>query len=170
MIHGIIKIQKCHKGFSLIELIISLAIIGLVGLLVSQFFLTGIKLYSITSANIETQRDARVILDVIIKYLRQATSESIELTNKAAQPPYSYISFTTIAGKSFQFYQVGNKLYLACDGSTRVLSQNLYSLTFAFSQFTDLSNVYISLSTKKKTYSGQSSVIQLTEEKVRIMN
>lgn len=150
---------------------VSIAIIGLIGLFASKFFLTGTKLYFTTTAKIETQRDARVILDVIIKYLRQAKSDSIKLDNFSAnQPPYSRISFDTIADKSFAFYQMGNKLYLKHNGSTKVLSQNLYSLTFTFSQFTDLSKVYVSLTTKKKTYSGQSSSIQLAEEQVRIMN
>src|SRR5947207_13439338 len=102
---------KSDRGFTLTEAMLVVAILGIVFALGPQLLTQVTRYYYVHNAKIEIQRDARGALDTMNRFLRQATSAGITISQVTGQPPYSQITFTTEGGVRMQFYQLGNKLY-----------------------------------------------------------
>lgn len=65
--------MKMKKGFTLIEVIISLALIGIIGLMVSSLFSFSLKNYSIGVEQRDEQFDIRLAADIIADEVKTAS-------------------------------------------------------------------------------------------------
>lgn len=165
------------KGVTLTELMISVAIMGLLVSIVGTFMVKGVSFFRLSRARGEIQRDARVSVDLINRNLRQGQALTVNLTRyNSDQPPLSMIEFTHINGTSFRFYQLGDKFYMATMPSGEVtwrekkMADNLRNLAFTYPQSDDSNIVSTSLCFEKATYRGETKALQLSVEKIRIMN
>lgn len=150
------------------------------GLLISvggAFLIGGIKFYRLTMAKGEIQRDARRVIDLLSRNLRQGFSTTVTVSRyNTSQPPCSLIQFSHIDGNDYRFYQMNDKLYmgLRVTGTTnwndRQLADNLRTLFFAYPRIDDAGIISVSMCFEKSTYQGASKTLQLSVEKVRIMN
>ena len=124
-------------------------------------------------ARTEVQRDARAALAMINRSLRQGKASTIRVASLSGQPPYSRIEFSKVTGastsKTMAFYQQGKTLYMV-DTTTYPVCQNVRYIAFAYPRTDDASIVSVSLTTEKETYEGGAKTLQLSVEKVRIMN
>ncbi len=145
------------------------AILGVIALVGPNLFTQIYRFYRLHSAKVEIQRDARVALDLIDRFLRQAQSSTVVVDQVTGQPPYSRISFTTTQGQNMLFYQQGATLYQVAQ-STTVISQNLYYLAFTYPRSDDPTILSIAMTMQKSTYQGAFKVLQLSIEKVRVMD
>lgn len=75
------------QGFSLIELLIVVAILGAVTGALALMFTTGRSAFLSTDASIQVQQEARRALDVMGKELRQANNIDTELTVQNGDTP-----------------------------------------------------------------------------------
>lgn len=167
----IARLIRTSNGFSVPELLVTMTIISFVAIVTVQFFTSGMKWYNLTMAKMTIQRDARTTLDILNRNLRQAVSSTVVIDEfDANQPPYSQIQFDTIRGRSYTFYQKGNKLYLSFDGTTKILTDTLRYIAFSYPRTDDLTILSTSLTLEKASYSGQTKALQLSIEKVRMMN
>lgn len=157
------------RGVTLIELLIVVAIVGGIAVVVPPLVTQLVRFYALHNAKIEIQRDARACLDLINRFLRQAQSSTVVINQAAGQPPYSQIQFTTIQGQSMTFYQNGTTLYQVAQ-STTAISQNLYYIAFTYPRTDNPTIVSVSLTMQKATYQGGYKALNLSIEKVRVMD
>jgi prepilin-type N-terminal cleavage/methylation domain-containing protein len=167
-----IRSKKNINGFSLSELMIVVAIIGIIASIAPRFLVSMTRFIKINTARTEITRYARTTLELINRKLRQAVSTSVTLSREnASQPPYSKLTFTTIDGDTFQYYQLGNSLYsIVNGGAARKLSEALRLISFSYPRSDDDTIISVSVTFEKGTYESKTKAIQMAIEKVRIMN
>ncbi len=158
------------RGMTLVELTIAVAILGILTTLGPQLILSINRIFFLNRAKIETQRDLRATHSLINRFLRQASENSITIDKATRQPPYSRITFTKIQGDVIKFYQSNNKLIISENGTERTLAANLRYIAFSFPKSDDLSIVAVSMTMENKTYEGLTKTLQMSTEKVRVMN
>ncbi|MFC1521398.1 PilW family protein [Elusimicrobiota bacterium] len=162
---------KNYSGVSLVELMVAVAVIGIISGMASAYLIQTVRFYRLNKAKIEIQRDARTYLSLINRYLRQAQANSIVISNEANQPPHSKLSFTTIGGTAYTFYQEGQELNMTIGTmAPKTVSENLRYVAFTLPRTDDFTIVSISMTFEKTTYQGASKALQLSIEKVRVMN
>ena len=92
------------------------------------------------------------------------------------QPPFSKIEFTKIDGQRLRFYQYKNNFHMGrYDVSGAVwrdnkIATNLRNIYFSYPRLDDDSIISVSVCFEMATYEGASKALQLSVEKVRIMN
>ena len=165
MVKGPLK----RSGFTLTEMMLVVAILGLVALSGPTLMTQIIRFYQLHNAKIEIQRDARVGLDIINRFLRQALSYTVTVDQITGQPPHSRISFTTVDGRDMIFYQQGLTLFQVAD-STTAISNNLRYIAFTYPRSDDPSIISVAMTMEKATFQGSFKALELSIEKVRIMN
>ena len=158
------------KGVTLTELMITVAIIGIMASVGGTVFTKINEFFLLNQSRTEVQRDSRLILSLVNRNLRQASSNSIVISKQTGQPPYSRIRFVTQAGTEMSFYQSNNNLIMTSGTMTKTLSTNLRYIAFSLPMSDDMTIVSISLTMEKLTYRGMTKAMHLAVEKVRVMN
>ena len=159
-----------RRGYTLTEMLIAVAIVGIVASLGGVLMVRLQTFYLNTVARNDIQRDARNALDFLNRQLRQAVSTTIVIDTPSNQGYCSRISFTSIDGRSMMFYQSGNQLISVIDTTQSVLSKNLYYLAFSFPYSSNPTIINVSMTMSKNVQLGQKSVLQMSIQKVRVMN
>ncbi|HAM35285.1 MAG TPA: hypothetical protein DEB40_11530 [Elusimicrobia bacterium] len=158
-------------GYTLSELMIVVAILGALSSVGPILLLNLNNFYLTTTARSEVQRDARVALDNINRFLRQGVASSITIDTPASNGgPYSRIRFLHVDNRAIQFYQNGNRLIRSINGNESTISGNLLYVAFSYPRSDDPSIVSVSMTMGKNVQLGQRKVLELTIQKVRIMN
>jgi prepilin-type N-terminal cleavage/methylation domain-containing protein len=160
---------RSQRGFTFAEMIVVMTMVVVLALVAPRLFSQMVRFYQFHNAKIEVQRDARVSLDVVNRFLRQAVQNSVVIDQAAGQPPYSRITFQLPSTETIEFYQKGNQLFQV-GLSTSVLSQNLQGLAFTYPRSNDPSIISVSLTMTKETFQNSSSALEVAVEKVRVMN
>ena len=158
------------KGYTLIEIMIVVAIMSVVTALVSPLLTNMTSFWRLTQARTLIQRDARVSMDLMNRAIRQAQSSTIVLSNYPNQPPYSEISFTDVKGNFVSFYQEGNYLYEKFNTTVSMMTKNLEFVSFTFPDSSDPGILSVAMTTQKSTYLGRSKALELSIAEVRVMN
>ncbi|HBU68781.1 MAG TPA: hypothetical protein DEE98_00175 [Elusimicrobia bacterium] len=165
------------RGVTLVELLISVAILGILSSVIGTFMINGLKFSRLATAKGEIQRDARVCIDLMNRTLRQGQADTVTITRyNSSHPPCSMVEFTHINGKAYRFYQINDKFFMARkdEGSSvwheNKVADNLRNLIFTYPRLDDNSILSVSLCFEKATYEGAAKTLQLSVEKVRIMN
>ena len=158
-----------QSGFSLMEAMMVVAIVGLVAFAGPKIMIQVINFYQLHQAKIEIQRDARACLDLINRFLRQAKSSTVVVDQITNQPPYSRVTFTTVQGQSMSFYQSGATLYQGAQ-STTAISKNLQYIAFTYPRTDDPTIMSVAITMEKATYEGGYKALELSIQKVRIMD
>ena len=156
-------------GFSLAEAMMVIAILGITFSLGPTLLTHVMRFYYLHNAKVEIQRDAREGLDLINRFLRQGISSTITIDQLTGQPPYSRITFTTMAGQQMLYYQKGTSLYQVAQ-STTMISQNLRYIAFTYPRSDDPTIISVAMTMEKATYLGGTKALELSVEKVRVMN
>jgi uncharacterized protein (TIGR02599 family) len=159
-----------QRGFTLIEAMISVTILGIVFSLGPSLLKNMTRFSRLSTARIETQRNARDALNQINQSLRQASAGSIVISNEASQSPFSSISFTTVDGRAMKFYQQSDDLKFVQAGSTVAVADGLRYIAFSYPRTDNFKIVSVSVTFEKATYEGGAKALQMAIEKVRIMN
>ena len=169
------KFNKRKPGYTLMELMVVVAIMGVVLLASPQIFKNAFRFVRLSFARAEIQKNARGSLSNINRELRQAQASSIVIDQVAGMPPHSRITFTRYipdgGTRQVSYYQNGRKLYLSINGSTgKMIADKLKYIAFSYPKTDDSSIISVSLTFEKETYEGASKALQMAVEKVRIMN
>lgn len=164
--------QTIHiKGMTLTEIMMTVAILGVILAGLTTFLTNYTRFQRLNNARIEIQRSARYSLDLMNRNIRQAQASSVIVDSAASsEPQWSRIYFTTITGNTVYYYQSSNKLYQVINGTTAELSKNLRNMQFSYPSTDDDAIIGISICFEKATYEGATKALQLSIEKVRIMN
>lgn len=161
--------RSSRSGFTLIEALMTVAIMGIVFALGPALLLQMTRFFRQNRARVEIQRDARNVLDLINRNLRQAKASTVVVDAASGQPPYSRIAFTKAQGNALTFYQQGTTLYMV-SGGTKAISSNLRYLAFTYPRSDEDNIISVSITMETGTFETKTKALQLSVEKVRVMN
>jgi prepilin-type N-terminal cleavage/methylation domain-containing protein len=162
--------KKKRGGYTLTELLLVVAILGIISS-IGPLLLNNLQnFYLMTTARNEVQRDARVALDTINRYMRQAKYASVTIDTPTSGGPYSRIRFSHVDNRYIEFRQEGSNLIQMVGNNRSILSKNLYYIAFTYPKTDDPTIVSVSITMGKNIQLGRRKVLELTIQKVRIMN
>jgi len=115
---------KNQNGFSLIEMMVVVAILGLIVLGLVTFFTGGAKSWVAGQSQLEAQRNARQAMDIMVREIREGND--IESVSNATSVTINYIASF---GKNPVTYSLSDTT-ISRDGSPII--NNVQSLTFTY--------------------------------------
>jgi prepilin-type N-terminal cleavage/methylation domain-containing protein len=122
---------RSQKGFTLIELVTTLILIGMIGAFASFFLYTGIRGFLTSRFSSETALQAQIALDRIGTELRHVQ----ELVNPA--PTSTNIGFRSLdpvllpGVRRIVYNSTNREILLSVDGNSNVLLDNVSSFNFS---------------------------------------
>lgn len=152
------------------EMLLTVAIIGVVAGVGAPLLTQMTNFWRQTTARNVIDQDVRASIDTINRFLRQAQSDTVVIDAASGQPPDSRITFTSIQGQTVSFYQSGNKLYMRLGIVVSTLSSNMAYIAFTYPRTDDISIVSVAITAQASTFRGGKKALQLSIQKVRIMN
>ncbi len=157
------------------ELMIAVAIVGILLSLGPNLLLNLFRFWRLQLGRAGVQQNARNSLELVNRTLRQASASTIVVSNRSSQPPYSWIRFSIDKGagaaiSSYGFFQEGKNLKYMKGGSTSTIAENLRYLAFTYPKSDDDGIISVSMTFEEATYAGYTKALQLSIEKVRVMN
>ena len=164
-----IKRLRARAGYTLTETMLVVAIIGILATVGPTMMTQLQNFFLMTTARNEIERDARNTLDLMNRMIRQARYGTI-VVDSNGQGPYSRIRFMHIDGRYMEFRQSGTSLIAKFNGTESVISKNLVYIAFTFPRTDDPTIVSVSLTMGKAIQLGRIKVLELTIQKVRVMN
>lgn len=170
-------VSRRRKGVTLMEMLIVVGIVSTLFAVAAPILLQANRQFIMIRTKLELQQEARGIMYVLTRALRQAQVETIVIGRaNTSQPYYSKIQFTTeqssstVVSNSFVFQQEGTVLYQVFGSGKRVLTRNLNYLAFSFPRTDDMSMISVSLTLQKNIYEGRTKALHMASEKVHVMN
>lgn len=165
------RANQRSAGYTLPEVMLTVAITGILASLGGGLILQTTRFYLQGQARDALQKEARAVMYVITRELRQAQNASIVISRYSnAQPYYSMITFTKEQGTTMSFFQYGNLLEQQSGVHVQILSRDLRYLGFTFPQSDDMTIISVSMTLQQATYQGQSQILHMASEKVQVMN
>ena len=134
-----IKLISNKKGFSLIELMVVVVILGLMVLGLVTFFTGGVRSWISGQSQLEAQRNARQAMDIMVREIREGESYSSTVSSVTVDIP----ALGSESVYSVTFEKIGNIIYREVNFVSTPLINNVKTLSFPAS--TDLSKVHIIL-------------------------
>lgn len=165
-----------RRGVTLMELMITIAIISVVFSVAAPILTQANRMFIMNRTRVELQQEARAVMYIVTRNLRQAQAASITIDRAGVtQPFYSRITFTKQGATqgvspTLVFQQEGTTLYQVIGGGRKPLTKNLKYLAFTFPRSDDMGIISVSLTLEKKIYEGRSKALHMASEKVRVMN
>ncbi|MBI4678297.1 MAG: prepilin-type N-terminal cleavage/methylation domain-containing protein [Elusimicrobia bacterium] len=160
-------------GYSLTEVMMVVAILGILAAAAAPLMVQMTNFWRTTTARNEIERDVRISLETMNRYLRQAKKNTVIIDQVPGQPPFSRITFTPEKGGSVKFYQHGSKLMMQISSATVVsstISYRLGYLSFTYPRTYEPDIVSVAVTMQAPTYLQRKKALQLSIQKVRIMN
>jgi prepilin-type N-terminal cleavage/methylation domain-containing protein len=155
-----LPLARDQRGFSLAELLIVIAILGLMlsGLLAVQ--MQGQKAYLIGSHRVEAQQNGRVALELMVRELRSAQSVTFI-------PSATDMTFVDENGSIIQYQLTGSVLNRIMDGVTTPLIGGVvaFNLTY-FSDYNGATNTGTTTAVAGNVSSVRLRLVTGTEESV----
>jgi len=145
-----------QKGFTLIELMVVVALLGILGYGIVTFFRNTFRTWWQTSQQIDAQQKARTAMDEMTRFIRQARPvTTIAVGKQAGEDDNTMITFTHIDGRQFQYYKSGDSLQRVVDGTTTdLVPEDLASVYFVLDSTTSPTQVDISTLTVQTPGTG----------------
>ncbi|MGF1692765.1 PilW family protein [Photobacterium kagoshimensis] len=110
--------MKLSRGFTLLEMVIALVVLGVISLGVGSYFQLGVQGYTDTVNRDRAQTELRFAVEKITREVRHAAPNSVFLDSNAAGEANSCLSFYPVVGSGFYLNQPkGNRLDFILSGS-----------------------------------------------------
>jgi prepilin-type N-terminal cleavage/methylation domain-containing protein len=159
-----------RRGFTLTEALLVVAIMGILSVIGPRLLIQTDRFMVMSRTRADLQKEARAIMYVVNRQLRQAQANTIRIDQATNQPYYSRITFTKQQGTSVSFYQNGKYFQQTVGTNTKILSKNLRYLAFTFPRSDDLTIVSVSMTLEASIYEARTKALHMASERVRIMN
>jgi prepilin-type N-terminal cleavage/methylation domain-containing protein len=147
-----------EDGFSLAELLVVAAVVGMLMAGITTLYRQGVEAYVAGSNRVETQQNARVTIELMARELR--TARSVTTVTSATN-----LTFVNQDGVTIQYALSGTTLNRTQAGVTRVLSGGVESLSITcFSAFDVSTGTYTTTTTPAQVRVIRLEVRTRTEE------
>jgi len=161
-------------GYTLSEALLTVAIVGILASVMAPLLINVSNFWRQTTARADIERDVRVSLETVNRFMRQGKQNTVRIDRyDTDQPPYSRISFQTDKGQTLTFWQEANLLKMELSSgtaTTTILSDRLGYVSFTYPRSDDVSIVSVAMTMEAPTYLGGKKALQLSIQKVRVMN
>jgi len=149
MEHG--TMTKREQGFTLIEIVVTIVITGIIAYIFLNFFSLGTDSYTLIETRNDVLQDERVVLNRMIREIHQATILTI---TSSTDITFTYDDNSDGVNETYRYYLSSGNLRRTIDaaGDTLILD-NVSSLTFSG----DTNQVTITFTVSRE---GQSLTIQ----------
>ncbi len=162
---------KSRAGYTLPEVLMTVAIVGILSGMGASMLLQINRYFIMSRTRLELQREARAIMYIVTRSLRQAQSTTITIDRQStSQPFFSRITFTKEQGVTMTFQQNGANLEQIVGNKTRILSKNLRYVAFTFPRSDNMGIVSVSMTLQQTIYQGRTKALHMASEKVQVMN
>jgi prepilin-type N-terminal cleavage/methylation domain-containing protein len=159
-----------RRGYTLIELILVITIIGILFMLGPTLYTQSMKFFIMGNAKLSLQREARAAMYIMTREIRQAQSNTIVITQAPGQPYYSQISYTTQQGVAETISQNGTQLVLTEGNTTSILTKDLSYLAFSFPESDDMTILSVAMTLQVEIYGGATKALHMASEQIQVMN
>jgi prepilin-type N-terminal cleavage/methylation domain-containing protein len=144
--------RRQEHGFTLIEIIVTIVIVGIIAYIFLNFFSLGTGSYTLIETRSDVLQDERIVLDRMVREIRQAAS-TITITS-ATDISFPYDDNNDGINETYRYYLSGSNLRRTINGaSDTLILDNVTSLTFSG----DANRVTITFTVSRD---GQSLTIQ----------
>lgn len=176
--------NRSQSGFTLTEMMISVALLGMgIGFVVDLFLQTW-QLWKRSYDELAMQRDARMAVGLMARTLREGSPGTVTIDAITGNPAYSRIAFTDSGGRRWKFWQNGNRIeyygwskmvnasyaITAQSGSTMFLATDVATLTFIYPNFQDSGLIEVAITCQKTPYARARPIVVQLVERVMIRN
>ncbi len=164
--------MKNQKGFSFIELSLTIFLLGLLAYSLTNFLTNSFRIWFKSSRQIDVQQKARIAIDEISRFLREAYPVTgIVIGAYGSEPISSLISFTDTDGNYKCYYKDADTLRRVVDTSTTtIIGANLVEVYFIPNLPTAFSAVDITSMTVQKGSGSNIQTIVLPRRRVYLRN
>jgi len=162
-----------EKGFTLIELALVVALLGILGYGIVMFFTNTFRNWWQASQQIDAQQKARVAMDEMTRFIRQARPVTgIVVGQQTGEDVNSMITFTHIDGRQISYYKSGDSLKRVVDGATtNAIPEDLVSIFFILDSTMTPSQLDISTFTVQTPgIGGQQGSITFPRKRIFLRN
>jgi prepilin-type N-terminal cleavage/methylation domain-containing protein len=119
---------KQEKGFTLVELTVTIVLVGIIGTFTTLFMYTGLNGYLRAKDNTEGALKAQIALDRISLELREINAISSFTPSPNPNPTIEYTSNTLSATRRIRF-DGADEIFLKVGGNENLLLDNVQSFT-----------------------------------------
>lgn len=118
------------KGFTLVELTITIALIGILGWGLITFFKNTYDIWWMNTRQIDVQQQARTAMDEMSRFIRQSSAPASGMYPAPGNQD-TYISFYLPDGRRIKYYQDNDELKRVVNGTTStIIRKGLESIYF----------------------------------------
>jgi prepilin-type N-terminal cleavage/methylation domain-containing protein len=161
------------KGFTLIELMVVVALLGILGYGIMKFFTNTYRIWWQASQQIDVQQKARAAMDEMTRFIRQARPVTgITVGEQAGEDANTMITFTHIDGRQISYYKSGDSLKRVVGGvTTDVIPEDLVSIYFVLDSTSTTSQVDVStLTVETPGIGGEQGSITFPRKRIFLRN
>ena len=181
-------LQKNEDGFTLIEGLIAIGIVGFIMAMVTVLLSIGTTAWAKQNARIKMETQAQDLIQLFTYGLRQSNPSTITITNLAGEAPNSLIKYTSYGKSSpvsiylktstlangtkkrqiFFAEPIGNTITPTY--TPRPIADNVVELYFTFPKITDTSRVIVNFAAETYPLKNKSPVMYQTQETIYARN
>ncbi len=163
--------NRSRRGFTLPEVLVTVAIVGIMSGMGASVLLQVNRFFIMSKTRLELQREARAVMYLLTRTLRQAKYSTITIDRfSSSQPFYSRITFTKQQGGTVSYRLNGTNLQQVVGTRVSTLSKNVKYLAFTFPRSDDMGILSVSVTLQQNIYQGRVKALHMASEKVQVMN
>jgi type II secretory pathway pseudopilin PulG len=170
-----VRRTRSRAGYTLVEALLTVAVLGILFGLGANLLMSVNRYFLTTRTRLDLQRQARSMMYVMTREIRQAQNSTIVIDRlNISQPPCSRITFTKPNGTVVSYWQNGNQLQTSTITGgktfTSTLSTSMGYLAFTVPRSDDMTIMSLSMTLQELTFQGQVKSLHTASQQIQVMN